>query len=129
MFPEFCSLGLQHEWLLVRSLFRVFQVDGFEGFLDFFGLNSNFDIFQFFLNLFRLGRQDLAVIDPGLDADLSHDGVRLGQGVIDVGPGILIGRDGERVKNLRAKLEAITASRIQLNIIEIEQPETNAYLV
>jgi small subunit ribosomal protein S3 len=44
-------------------------------------------------------------------------------------PGILIGRDGERVKNLRAKLEAITDSRIQLNIIEIEQPETNAYLV
>ncbi|MEC7747910.1 MAG: KH domain-containing protein, partial [Chloroflexota bacterium] len=41
-------------------------------------------------------------------------------------PGILIGRDGERVKNLRAKLEAITDSRIQLNIIEIEQPETNA---
>jgi small subunit ribosomal protein S3 len=44
-------------------------------------------------------------------------------------PGILIGRDGERVKNLRAKLESITESRIQLNIIEIEQPETNAYLV
>jgi len=44
-------------------------------------------------------------------------------------PGILIGRDGERVKNLRAKLESITDSRIQLNIIEIEQPETNAYLV
>lgn len=44
-------------------------------------------------------------------------------------PGILIGRDGERVKNLRAKLEAITKSRVQLNILEIEQPELNAYLV
>ena len=44
-------------------------------------------------------------------------------------PGILIGRDGERVKSLRAKLEAIADSRIQLNIIEIEQPETNAYLI
>lgn len=44
-------------------------------------------------------------------------------------PGILIGRDGERVKNLRGKLEAITEKRIQLNIIEIEQPEINAYLV
>ncbi len=44
-------------------------------------------------------------------------------------PGILIGRDGERVKNLRAKLEAITQSRVQLNILEIEQPEVNAYLV
>ncbi len=44
-------------------------------------------------------------------------------------PGILIGRDGERVKNLRTKLEGITGRRIQLNIIEIEQPEINAYLV
>ena len=44
-------------------------------------------------------------------------------------PGILIGRDGERVKNLRAKLESITRSRVQLNILEIEQPELNAYLV
>ena len=44
-------------------------------------------------------------------------------------PGILIGRDGERVKNLRGKLEEITKKRIQLNIIEIEQPEINAYLV
>ena len=44
-------------------------------------------------------------------------------------PGILIGRDGERVKNLRAKLEAITRSRVQLNIREIEQPELNGYLV
>lgn len=44
-------------------------------------------------------------------------------------PGILIGRDGERVKNLRAKLEGITQRRVQLNIIEIEQPEINAYLV
>ena len=44
-------------------------------------------------------------------------------------PGILIGRDGERVKTLRTKLEEITKSRVQLNILEIEQPETNAYLV
>ena len=44
-------------------------------------------------------------------------------------PGILIGRDGERVKNLRSKLEEITQRRIQLNIIEVEQPEIDAYLV
>ena len=44
-------------------------------------------------------------------------------------PGILIGRDGERVKSLRSKLEAITQSRVQLNILEIDQPEINAYLV
>ena len=44
-------------------------------------------------------------------------------------PGILIGRDGERVKQLRSRLEEITQRRVQLNIIEIEHPETEAYLV
>ena len=44
-------------------------------------------------------------------------------------PGILIGRDGERVKRLRTKLEGVTSKRIQLNIMEISQPELNAYLV
>ena len=44
-------------------------------------------------------------------------------------PGILIGRDGERVKQLRGKLEGITQRRIQLNIIEISQPELDPYLV
>ena len=44
-------------------------------------------------------------------------------------PGILIGREGDRVKRLRGKLEGITSKRIQLNIIEMSQPEMNAYLV
>ena len=44
-------------------------------------------------------------------------------------PGILIGRDGERVKGLRGRLEEITKRKIQLNIIEIDQPEIDAYLV
>ena len=44
-------------------------------------------------------------------------------------PGILIGRDGERVKRLRSRLEVITKRRVQLNIIEINQPEIDAYLV
>jgi small subunit ribosomal protein S3 len=45
-------------------------------------------------------------------------------------PGILIGRDGERVKRLRSRLEEVTSKkRIQLNILEISQPELNSYLV
>ena len=44
-------------------------------------------------------------------------------------PGILIGRDGERVKRMRSRLEAVTTKRIQLNVVEISQPELNAYLV
>ena len=44
-------------------------------------------------------------------------------------PGILIGRDGERVKQLRSRLEGITNRKVQLNIVEIGQPEIDAYLV
>lgn len=44
-------------------------------------------------------------------------------------PGILIGRDGERVKGLRARLENLTGKRIQLNILEVAQPELDAQLV
>jgi len=44
-------------------------------------------------------------------------------------PGILIGRDGERVKHLRAELEKLTGKRIQLNILEVAQPELDARLV
>ena len=42
----------------------------------------------------------------------------------------MIGRDGERVKRLRSKLEEVTSKkRIQLNVIEVSQPELNSYLV
>ena len=44
-------------------------------------------------------------------------------------PGILIGRDGERVKKLRGRLESVTPNKIQLNILEIPQPELNSCLV
>lgn len=44
-------------------------------------------------------------------------------------PGILIGRDGERVKNLRSRLEEITSRKVQLNIIEVDSPEIDAFLV
>ena len=44
-------------------------------------------------------------------------------------PGILIGRDGDRVKGLRSRLEKMTVGQLRLNIIEIEQPELDPYLV
>ena len=44
-------------------------------------------------------------------------------------PGILIGRGGQRVDELRASLENLTGKRTQLNIREISQPELDAYLV
>ncbi len=44
-------------------------------------------------------------------------------------PGIVIGRGGTRVDELRADLEKLTGKRARLNIQEIRQPELDAYLV
>jgi len=44
-------------------------------------------------------------------------------------PGIVIGRGGQRVDEMRQHLEGLIGKRVQLNILEIQQPELNAYLV
>jgi len=44
-------------------------------------------------------------------------------------PGVVIGRGGQRVDELRAYLENQLGKRVQLNIVEVQQPELDAYLV
>ena len=44
-------------------------------------------------------------------------------------PGIVIGRGGQRVEELRKDLEGLTQRRARLNVQEIRQAELNAYLV
>ena len=44
-------------------------------------------------------------------------------------PGIVIGKSGVKVEELRRTLEAMTGKRIRVTIQEIRQPETDAYLV
>ena len=44
-------------------------------------------------------------------------------------PGIVIGRGGQRVEELRKILEGLTERRARLNVQEIRQPELDAYLV
>jgi len=44
-------------------------------------------------------------------------------------PGIVIGRSGQRVDELRTQLEAVTGKRVRVNIQEIRVPELDAYLV
>ena len=44
-------------------------------------------------------------------------------------PGILIGRKGENVKQVRKDLETLTGKRIDLEIKEIKNPDLDAYLV
>jgi small subunit ribosomal protein S3 len=44
-------------------------------------------------------------------------------------PGILIGRKGDNVKKIRAKLEEVVGKKIDLEIKEIKSPDLDAYLV
>lgn len=44
-------------------------------------------------------------------------------------PGIVIGRGGQKVEDLRQMLEREVGKKVRLNITEIRQPELNAYLV
>ena len=44
-------------------------------------------------------------------------------------PGIVIGRGGARVEELRGSLEQLTGGRVRVNIQEIRTPELDAYLV
>lgn len=44
-------------------------------------------------------------------------------------PGIVIGRGGQRVEELRKDLEKLTERRARLNVQEIRQPELDAFLV
>ena len=44
-------------------------------------------------------------------------------------PGIVIGRGGQRVDEMRQYLEGLIGKKIRLNIQEIRQPELDAYLV
>jgi small subunit ribosomal protein S3 len=44
-------------------------------------------------------------------------------------PGIVIGRGGQRVEELRKILESLTERRARLNVQEIRHPEMDAYLV
>lgn len=44
-------------------------------------------------------------------------------------PGMVIGRGGTEVERLRAELERMTGKQVQINIVEIKQPELDAQLV
>ena len=44
-------------------------------------------------------------------------------------PGIVIGRGGQRVDELRRALEEVCGKKVRLNIHEIREPELDAYLV
>ena len=44
-------------------------------------------------------------------------------------PGMVIGKGGSEVENLRKELNKLTGKRVHINIVEIKQPDLNATLV
>lgn len=44
-------------------------------------------------------------------------------------PGIVIGRKGAAVNQLRKKLEELTQKKVHVDVIEVENPDTNAVLI
>ena len=50
-------------------------------------------------------------------------------GIYTAKPGIVIGRAGQKVEELRGELEKLTGKRVRININEIRVPELDAFLV
>jgi small subunit ribosomal protein S3 len=74
------------------------------------------------------------VFDSYPDAGISR--VEIERGSTDVivtvhtaRPGIVIGRAGQKVEELRRELERLSSQRVRLNVQEIRQPELDARLV
>ena len=86
----------------------------------------------------NLVKEDLSVRDIILkrypDAGISRIEIERGNNDVVITihtarPGIVIGRGGQRVEQLRKDLEGVTERRARLNVQEIRQPEMDAYLV
>jgi len=70
----------------------------------------------------------------GMDAGVSQIEIERMANLIKVTlhtarPGLIIGRGGRGIDELRAELEKITPRKVQLNVMEIKQPELDAQLV
>ena len=44
-------------------------------------------------------------------------------------PGLIIGKGGEKVDNLKEELKKLTQKEIQINIFEVKKPEVDAHIV
>lgn len=70
----------------------------------------------------------------GMDAGVSQIEIERMANLIKVTlhtarPGIIIGRGGRGIDEIRAELEKITPRKVQVNVLEIKQPELDAQLV
>jgi small subunit ribosomal protein S3 len=85
-----------------------------------------------------LVKQDIAirnvVMEGNEDAGISRVEIERGTNELVITahtarPGIVIGRGGAKVDEMRKELERLTNGRVRLNVQEIRQPELDAFLV
>src|SRR5437763_555411 len=62
-----------------------------------------------------------------VDIERTRDRVRVD--IHTARPGIVIGRKGAEADRIRAELEKLTGKQVQLNILEVKSPESDAQLV
>ena len=68
--------------------------------------------------------------DAGISlVEIDRQGDKILVTIYTARPGVVIGRGGQRVDEMRRYLEDLIGNKIQLNIQEIRQPELDAYLV
>jgi small subunit ribosomal protein S3 len=68
--------------------------------------------------------------DAGISlVEIDRQGDRILVNIHTSRPGVVIGRGGQRVDEMRQYLEELIGNRMQLNILEVRQPELDAYLV
>jgi len=74
---------------------------------------------------FRLGVPEAGISMVEIDRQANNVSIT----IHTARPGILIGRGGQRVDEMRTRLEGLIGKRVQLNIREVPQPELDAQLV
>jgi small subunit ribosomal protein S3 len=62
-----------------------------------------------------------------VEIERTRDRVRVD--IFTARPGIVIGRNGAEAERVRSELEKLTGKQVQLNILEVKNPETDAQLV
>jgi small subunit ribosomal protein S3 len=83
-------------------------------------------------------KEDIAIrrmLDTGMEragisrVEIERTRERVRVDIYTARPGIVIGRRGAEADRLRQELEKLTGKQVQLNILEVKSPETDAQLV
>ena len=61
--------------------------------------------------------------------NIDRSGAKIGVSIFTAKPGIVIGKGGAGVEALKKEIEEFTGKQVNLNIMEIKQPDMNAQLV